>query len=132
MTAGLLTGAGAVGAPRGRGLLLIREAFLRRLSTRAVGGVVALITAEPVSAQPVSRLTRDLDQAMAQFHQGAPGRRLAVAVSRWRQSTGSAPLATAADDQQHRTLLRGSPAADTPDGLFRQRPERRAEYLFDL
>ena len=50
-------------------LLLIREAFLRGLSTRAVGRVVALITEEPVSAQTVSRLTRDLDQVVAQFHQ---------------------------------------------------------------
>lgn len=50
-------------------LLLIREAFLRGLSTRAVGQVIALITDEPVSAQTVSRLTRNLDQAVAQFHQ---------------------------------------------------------------
>lgn len=50
-------------------LVLIREAFLRGLSTRAVGRVVALITEEPVSAQTVSRLTRDLDRAVAQFHQ---------------------------------------------------------------
>lgn len=50
-------------------LLLIREAFLRGLSTRAVGRVVALITEEAVSAQTVSRLTRDLDHAVAQFHQ---------------------------------------------------------------
>ena len=50
-------------------LLLIREAFLRGLSTRTVGRVVALVTEEPVSAQTVSRLTRDLDQAVAQFHQ---------------------------------------------------------------
>jgi putative transposase len=49
-------------------LLLIREAFLRGLSTRAVGRVVALLTEEPVSAQTVSRLTRDLDHAVAQFH----------------------------------------------------------------
>jgi len=49
-------------------LVLIREAFLRGLSTRAVGRVVALLTAEPVSAQTVSRVTRDLDQAVAQFH----------------------------------------------------------------
>lgn len=52
-------------------LLLIREAFLRGLSTRAVGRVVALVTEEPVSAQTVSRLTRDLDQAVAQFHQAS-------------------------------------------------------------
>lgn len=50
-------------------LLLIQEAFLRGLSTRAVGRVVALLTEEPVSAQTVSRLTRDLDQAVAQFHE---------------------------------------------------------------
>jgi transposase-like protein len=50
-------------------LLLIREAFLRGLSTHAVGRVIALITEEPVSAQTVSRLTRNLDQAVAQFHQ---------------------------------------------------------------
>jgi len=52
-------------------LLLIREAFLRGLSTRAVGRVVALITEAPVSAQTVSRLTRDLDHAVAQFHQAS-------------------------------------------------------------
>jgi transposase-like protein len=50
-------------------LLLIREAFLRGLSTRAVGRVVGLLTEEAVSAQTVSQLTRDLDQAVAQFHQ---------------------------------------------------------------
>jgi putative transposase len=50
-------------------VLLIREAFLRGLSTRAVGQVVALLTEEPVSAQTVSRLTRQLDQAVTQFHQ---------------------------------------------------------------
>jgi putative transposase len=50
------------------GMVLIREACLRGLSTRAVGRVVALLTEEPVRAQTVSRLTRDLDQAVAQFH----------------------------------------------------------------
>lgn len=50
-------------------VLLIREAFLRGLSTRAVGRIVAVVTEEIVSAQTVSRLTRDLDQAVAQFHQ---------------------------------------------------------------
>jgi putative transposase len=50
-------------------LLLIREAFLRGLSTRTVGRVVALITEELISAQTVSRVTRELDQAVAQFHQ---------------------------------------------------------------
>jgi putative transposase len=49
--------------------MLIREAFLRGISTRQVGRVVATLTGEPVSAQTVSRLIRDLDQAVRQFHQ---------------------------------------------------------------
>ena len=49
--------------------LLIREAFLRGISTRQVGRVVATITGETVSAQTVSKLTRDLDAAVRQFHQ---------------------------------------------------------------
>lgn len=50
---------------------LIRQAFLRGISTRAVGRVVALLTDEPVSAQTVSRLTRVLDQAVEKFHHAA-------------------------------------------------------------
>ena len=49
--------------------LLIREAFLRGISTRQVGRVVAILTGEAVSAQTVSTLTRNLDQAVRQFHQ---------------------------------------------------------------
>src|ERR1044071_8744555 len=49
--------------------LLIREAFLRGISTRQVGRVVAIVTGKTVSAQTVSRLTRDLDEAVQQFHQ---------------------------------------------------------------
>lgn len=64
----LPVGLGRLQRRAGEVLLLIREAFLRGLSTRAVGRVVALVTAAPVSAQTVSRLTRDLDQAVAQFH----------------------------------------------------------------
>lgn len=48
---------------------LIRQAFLRGISTRQVGRVTAVITGEPVSAQTVSRLTRVLDQAVTAFHQ---------------------------------------------------------------
>ena len=48
--------------------LLIREAFLRGISTRQVGRIVATFTGEPVSAQTVSRLTRSLDEAVEQFH----------------------------------------------------------------
>ncbi|MGH7181877.1 MAG: transposase [Nitrospiraceae bacterium] len=50
-------------------MVLIREAFVQDLSTRAEGRVVVLITEEPVSAQTISRVTRHLDQAVAQFHQ---------------------------------------------------------------
>ena len=49
--------------------MLIREAFLRGLSTRQVERVVASFTGEPVSAQSVSRLVRDLDEAVREFHQ---------------------------------------------------------------
>ena len=49
--------------------LLIREAFLRGISTRQVGRLVAILTDEPVSPQTVSRLTRALDEAVRQFHQ---------------------------------------------------------------
>ena len=48
---------------------LIRQAFLRGISTRQVGRVVATLTGEAVSAQTVSRLTRVLDRAVRAFHQ---------------------------------------------------------------
>ena len=47
---------------------LIRQAFLRGISTRQVGRVVAVLTGESVSAQTVSRLTRVLDRAVEEFH----------------------------------------------------------------
>ena len=50
---------------------LIRQAFLRGISTRAVGPVVALLTDEPVSAQTVSQLTRVLDHEVEKFHRAA-------------------------------------------------------------
>lgn len=49
--------------------LLIREAFLRGISTRQVGRVVGALTGEKVSPQTVSRITQQLDQAVQQFHQ---------------------------------------------------------------
>jgi putative transposase len=51
--------------------ILIREAFLRGISTRQVGRIVATFTGEPVSAQTVSKLTRELDEAVRQFHSAA-------------------------------------------------------------
>jgi putative transposase len=48
---------------------LIRQAFLRGISTRQVGRVVAVLTGESVSAQTVSRLTRVLDRAVRAFHE---------------------------------------------------------------
>ncbi len=50
-------------------MLLIREAFLRGLSTRQVGRVIAILTGEPVSAQTVSKLARGLDRLVRAFHQ---------------------------------------------------------------
>jgi putative transposase len=50
-------------------LMLIREAFLRGISTRQVGQVVAIITGEAVSAQTVSKLTRNLDRLVKAFRE---------------------------------------------------------------
>jgi putative transposase len=47
---------------------LLRQIFLRGVSTRQTGRVVALISGERVSAQTVSRLTRVLDEAVKKFH----------------------------------------------------------------
>lgn len=50
-------------------MMLIREAFLRGISTRQVGRVVAILTGEAVSAQTVSKLTRSLDRMVKTFQQ---------------------------------------------------------------
>lgn len=50
-------------------MMLIREAFLRGISTRQVGRVVAIVTGEPVSAQTVSTLTKSLDRQVRRFHE---------------------------------------------------------------
>ncbi len=50
-------------------MLLIREAFLRGISTRQVGRVVAILTGEAVSAQTVSKLSRHLDRLVKAFQQ---------------------------------------------------------------
>src|SRR5579863_6307026 len=49
--------------------LLVREAFLRGISTRQVGRVIASLELGPLSAQTVSRLSRSLDSMVAAFHQ---------------------------------------------------------------
>jgi len=45
------------------------EAFVRGISRRAVGRVAALLTEEVVSATTVSKLTRDVDDAVRAFHE---------------------------------------------------------------
>jgi putative transposase len=49
--------------------LLIREAFLRGISTRQVGRVIGVVTGEVVSAQTVSKITQSLDRMVKAFHQ---------------------------------------------------------------
>lgn len=49
--------------------VLIREAFLRGISTRQVGRVIGVITGEVVSAQTVSKISRSLDGMVRAFHQ---------------------------------------------------------------
>ena len=75
---------------------LIRQAFLRGISTRQVGRVVAVLTGEAVSAQTVSRLTRVLDRAVHTFHHAAAGGRLGVSGSGRRVDEGAAGVWTAA------------------------------------
>ncbi len=48
---------------------LIREAFLRGISTRQVGRVVGVLAGEVVSAQTVAKLTRSLERLVRAFHQ---------------------------------------------------------------
>ena len=48
---------------------LVREAFLRGVSTRQVGEVLEPVLGESYSPQTVSRIARGLDQAVRAFHQ---------------------------------------------------------------
>lgn len=50
-------------------MMLIREAFLRGISTRQVGRVVAILTGEAVSAQTVSKVARSLERLVKAFQQ---------------------------------------------------------------
>ncbi len=52
---------------------LVREAFLRGISTRQVGAVLEPVLGEAYSAQTVSRIARGLDAAVEQFHRRALG-----------------------------------------------------------
>ena len=55
---------------RGEGVTeLIREAFLRGISTRDVGRVIGSATGEPVSAQTVSNIAKSLNRLVKQFKQ---------------------------------------------------------------
>jgi len=47
---------------------LIRQAFLRGISTRQVGEVLEPVLGEAYSAQTISNITRELDGAVQQFH----------------------------------------------------------------
>src|SRR5439155_25557862 len=47
---------------------LILQAFLRGISTRQVGPVLEPVLGEACSAQTISRITRRLNHAVAQFH----------------------------------------------------------------
>jgi putative transposase len=48
---------------------LVRQAFLRGVSTRQVGEVLEPVLGEAYSAQTVSNITRELDRAVEQYHQ---------------------------------------------------------------
>jgi len=50
---------------------LVREAFLRGISTRQVGPVLEPVRGEASSAQTIARLARGLDAAVEKFHRRA-------------------------------------------------------------
>lgn len=50
-------------------MMLIREAFLRGISTRQVGRVVGVVTGEVVSAQTASKVARSLERLVKAFQQ---------------------------------------------------------------
>jgi putative transposase len=50
---------------------LVREAFLRGISTRQVGPVLEPVLGEAYSAQTISRIARGLDAAVEKFHRRA-------------------------------------------------------------
>lgn len=52
---------------------LVREAFLRGISTRQVGPVLQPVLGEAYSAQTISRIARGLDAAVEKFHRRALG-----------------------------------------------------------
>ena len=49
--------------------LMVREAFLRGISTRQVSRVITCLQLDPLSAQTVSGLSRSLDSMVEAFHQ---------------------------------------------------------------
>jgi hypothetical protein len=70
--------------------MLIREAFLRGISTRQVGRVVATLTGEVVSAQTGSKLTPRSGRGGTPVPSGEVERRLRLPVSGWRELAGAA------------------------------------------
>jgi transposase-like protein len=91
--------------------LLIRKAFLRGISTRQVGRVVAVVTGEPVSLRNILEEVRQRDydrvkgdaQAIYQAEDGKPGTNsfrvllasLATALSGDRRAAGTRPAGVA-------------------------------------
>jgi len=74
----------------------IREAFLRGTSTQQVGRVVVIQTGEVVGAQTVSKLTRDLDEAVRQIHETRMSDDYAYLISGWSELARAAPGGTRA------------------------------------
>ena len=135
--------------------MLIREAFLRGISTRQVGRVVATLTGEVVSPQTVSKLTRDESRRAGDLFGRKPRPRRvcvsplprALAARIWahgstittrsagttvglRLSTPS--LAEAAHHQRYRTLLRGSTKTHPSHGVLCECRKCRPNHLLHL
>ena len=99
--------------------MLIREAFLRGISTRQVGRVVATLTGEVVSAQTVSKLTRVWTRRCASSIEARLSRRLCLSVFGRSEPAGAASGGAQAGADAgglRRAARRHAPSA----GLFAQ------------
>jgi mutator family transposase len=107
--------------------LLIREAFLRGISTRQVGRVVTVLTGEAVSAQTVSRITRSLDPGGGAVSSSAVERRLRVFV--FGRSEPAHAASGAAQAGAHAGGLRRAPGRHPPSAGLSAQPGREPGRL---
>src|SRR5881296_1844206 len=105
------------------GMMLIREAFLRVISTRQVGRVVGIVTGEVVSAQTVSKVSRSLDRLVKAFQR-------ARLKDEWASSRANAGRLRSAARREPATAGLPAQRGREPGGLGRliERPVRAGAH----